>query len=360
MKYVNTSNIRAAVVGASGYGGAELARLLAGHPGGQLAVATASGERTGQKLSDLYPSLREICDIELEEFDADSIAARCDVAFFALGHGKAFDLAPQLLERGVRIVDLGADFRLRDANEYRHWYKLEHGAPDTLAGAVYGLPEWHRAAIKSARLVANPGCYPTTASLALAPFVAAQVIDPATIIVDAASGTSGAGRASFGIGMHHPEVHADFKAYNVGTHRHTPEIEQMLQDAALQTSETAERTPISFTAHLLPVTRGILATCYAQTTLASTEAALEVLQLKYANEPFVRVHPAGSLPQIKHATNSNFCDIGAQVDTRTRRLIVVSALDNLIKGAAGQAVQNMNLMFGQEETSGLWFAPIFP
>lgn len=353
-------NIRAAVIGASGYGGAELARLLAGHPGATLTAATASGERAGQLLSDLYPSLRGVCDIELEEFDADSIAARCEVAFFALGHGKAFDLAPQLIERGVRIVDLGADFRLRDANEYHHWYKLDHCAPELLAESVYGLPEWHREAIKKARLVANPGCYPTAASLALAPFMAAQVIDPASIIVDAASGTSGAGRASFGLGMHHPEVHADFKAYNVGTHRHTPEIEQMLLDAALTTSGTAERKPISFTAHLLPVTRGILATCYASTTLASTEVALEVLDLCYANEPFVRVHPLGSLPQIKHVTNSNFCDIGALVDTRTRRLVVVSAVDNLIKGAAGQAVQNMNLMFGFEETAGLWFAPVYP
>jgi len=353
-------NIRAAIIGASGYGGAELARLLAGHPGARLTVATASGERAGQKLSDMYPSLRGVCDIELEEFDAETIAARCEVAFFALGHGKAFELAPQLLERGVRIVDLGADFRLRDATEYHHWYKLEHRAPKLLKEAVYGLPEWHREAIKGARLVANPGCYPTAASLALAPFLAAQVVDPASVIVDAASGTSGAGRASFGLGMHHPEVHADFKAYNVGTHRHTPEIEQMLHDAALASCGTAERKPISFTAHLLPVTRGILATCYASTTLASTDAAHEILELRYADEPFVRVHPLGTLPQIKHATNSNFCDLGVVVDTRTRRLIVVSAVDNLVKGAAGQAVQNMNIMFDFEETAGLWFAPIYP
>jgi N-acetyl-gamma-glutamyl-phosphate reductase len=363
MKCVKPSNIRAAVVGASGYGGAELARLLAFHPHAELAVATASGDRAGQLLSDLYPSLRGVCDIALEEFDVDRIAASCEVAFFALGHGKAFELVPPLLERGVKVIDLGADFRLRDAAEYKQWYKLEHGAPELLNEAVYGLPEWHREAIKGARLIANPGCYPTASSLALAPFAAAQVIEARSIIVDAASGTSGAGRASFGIGMHHPEVHDDFKAYNVGAHRHTPEIEQMLGDARTlgnASSVVFDPTPISFTAHLLPIVRGILATCYAQTTLKTTGEALDILRARYDAEPFVRVHPAGSLPQIKHVASSNFCDIGAVVDERTGRLIVVSAIDNLIKGAAGQAVQNMNIVFNFEESAGLNFAPVFP
>jgi N-acetyl-gamma-glutamyl-phosphate reductase len=354
------TKIRAGVMGASGYGGVELARLLAMHPHAEMTAATASGERAGAKLSDLFPSLRGLCDIVCEEFDAENLASKCDVVFMALPHGKAFDIARPLLELGVKVIDLGADFRLRDVEEYKQWYKLDHAAPDLLAEAVYGLPEWNRDKIKGARLIANPGCYPTSAILTLAPFVAAGAIDNKSIIVDAASGTSGAGRSSFGLGMHFPELHGDFKAYNVAGHRHTPEIEQGLHDV-LGDASGDRSFKISFTAHLLPIARGILATSYAtlKSTL-STEDALQILHDKYDEEPFVRIHPAGSLPQVKHVAGSNFCDIGAVVDSRTNRLIVISSEDNLVKGAAGQAVQNMNLMFGLEETSGLMLAPLFP
>ncbi|HEX8550908.1 MAG TPA: N-acetyl-gamma-glutamyl-phosphate reductase [Abditibacteriaceae bacterium] len=351
--------VRVGLVGASGYGGAELARLISAHPNATVTAATASGERAGQKLSDLFPSLRGICDVVLAPFDADTLAQSCDVVFFSLPHGKTFDMAPPLLERGVKVIDLGADFRLRDTDEYAQWYKLEHKEPELLAEAVYGLPEYNREKIKGARLVANPGCYPTASILALAPFVEANVIERNSIIVDAASGTSGAGRSSFGLGMHHSEIASDFKAYNVGAHRHTPEIEQGLGDASTVESDRTFR--INFTAHLLPIARGILATCYADVSRdLTTEQAVEILRARYENEPFVRVREAGDLPQIAHVTGGNFCDIGAVVDPRTRRLIVVSAEDNLLKGAAGQAVQNMNLMFGIEETAGLWFAPVFP
>lgn len=356
---MSSNVLRAGVIGASGYGGAELARLLAGHPHAELTVATASGERAGAKLSDLFVSLRGTTDIVCEEFNADTLAEKCDFVFLALPHGKALDMVPPLLERGLKVVDLGADFRLRDAAIYKQWYKLDHTAPAAQAEAVYGLPEWQRASIKGARLVANPGCYPTSAILALAPFIAKGLVDPGTIIVDSASGSSGAGRSSFGLGMHHPEINGDFKAYNVAGHRHTPEIEQGLSDAV---SDSATKiAPINFTAHLLPISRGILSTSYATMRGALTlEEAHEVLQSRYADEPFVRVSPLGEYPQIKHVAGSNFCDIGVKVDPRTNRVIVISAIDNLVKGAAGQGVQNMNIMNGFDEKAGLMLAPLFP
>ncbi len=349
--------LRVAVIGASGYGGMELARLLAIHPRAQLTVATASGERAGAPISELFPALRGVCDIVCEEFDIDEIARRADFAFIALGHGKAMEIVPQLLERGLKVCDLGGDFRLKDAAVYQTWYHTPHLSPSTLDLAVYGLPEWHREKIADARLVANPGCYPTSAILALAPFSVANGIETESVIVDAASGTSGAGRSSFGLGLHHPEASDDFKAYKVGTHQHTPEIEQILNEVSSANAPLC----VTFTAHLLPIARGILATCYA--TLReplTTEDAHRVLDLAYQDEPFVRVHPIGNLPQIKHVVGSNFCDLGVVVDSRTNRLIVIAAIDNLVKGAAGQAVQNMNLMSGFAENDGLQSAPLFP
>ncbi|MBV9868129.1 MAG: N-acetyl-gamma-glutamyl-phosphate reductase [Abitibacteriaceae bacterium] len=354
----SSQKLQVAVIGASGYGGAELVRLLAGHPQAEVALATASGERAGAKISDLFPSLRGICDVACEEFDLERIASTCDFAFLALPHGKAMEIVPPLLERGIKVCDLGADFRLRDVAVYQEWYKLPHSACSTLQEAVYGLPEWNREPIKKARLVANPGCYPTSAILALAPLVAADIIERDSIIVDSASGTSGAGRSSFGLGMHHPEVSGDYKAYNVGSHRHTPEIEQALNDAS---GKTAAPLHITFTAHLLPIARGILSTSYATLRQPLDTASVQrVIAERYTAEPFVRVHPAGELPQIKHIVGSNFCDIGVKVDTRTNRVIVISAEDNLVKGAAGQAIQNMNLMCGFEETTSLHGAPVFP
>lgn len=361
----NSSKLKVAVVGASGYTGAELARLLAGHPHAELKIATASGERAGQKLSDLFPALRGVCDIECRQYSADEIASECDFAFIALGHGRALDIVPELAERGLKLCDLGADFRLRDKTEYKEWYGLDHTASTLLDSAVYGLPEFERERIKSAQITANPGCYVTTSILALAPFVAAGAIAPRSIIIDAASGTSGAGRSSFSLGFHHAEVHDNYKAYGVASHRHTPEIEQGLTEIANAFGSLNESVRLTFTPHLLPISRGILATCYAEPAgrLAeelSVEAALALLQERYQDEPFVRVLPKGELPNIKNVAGSNFCDIGVAVDLRTRRLIVISALDNLVKGASGQAVQNMNLMCGFEESAGLQSAALFP
>ena len=356
-----SEKISVALIGASGYTGSELARLLAGHDGARLTVATATGERAGRKLSDLFPALRGVCDLVLEEPNLDAIADTCDVAVVALGHGKALEIAPQLLQRGVRVIDLGADFRLRDAAEYREWYHLEHSAPELLREVVYGLPEYNREKIKTARLVANPGCYPTSAILALAPFIAKDAIKAHSIIVDSASGVSGAGRASFGVSTHFPEYVGDFKAYNVGGHRHTPEIEQALNDVSPNPNDPEARALITFTAHLLPIARGILSTCYAAPMHEmTTEDAHDILSETYANEPFVRVLPLGDYPQIKHVNGSNFCDVGTKVDARTGRLIVISAEDNLIKGASGQALQNLNIMFGLPETAGLQGAAVFP
>jgi N-acetyl-gamma-glutamyl-phosphate reductase len=364
--------VKIGLIGASGYTGSELARLLAGHPHADLVVATASGERVGQRLSDLFPSLRGICDLQLEEIDIDGLASRCEIVVLALGHGKALEIAPQLLQRGLRVIDLGADFRLRDPKIYQQWYHLPHTAPDTLKEAVYGLPEWNREKIKTAKLVANPGCYPTSAILALAPLIATDAIKAHSIIVDSASGVSGAGRAAFGVGTHFPELFGDFKAYNVATHRHTPEIEQGLTDVATDPNDPDKRALITFTAHLLPVARGILSTCYAAPTADFEKGKglnahdwREILLRAYDGRereaaPFVRVLPAGQFPQLKHVVGSNFCDIGIEVDQRTGRVIVIAAEDNLLKGASGQAIQNLNLMCGFDETAGLQGAPIFP
>jgi N-acetyl-gamma-glutamyl-phosphate reductase len=346
--------VRIAIIGATGYAGAEIARLLTGHPHAELTYLTASGEREGKSLGELYPSLRGCVNVTCQAVDVAAIAESADVCFIALSHG-AMDYAPPLLERGVKVIDIGAEFRLKDAAVFEQWYKKPHTSPRLLERAVYGLPELFREKIRAAQLVANPGCYPTSAILPLYPLLERGLIDPTTIIVDSASGVSGAGRSKTTVEYLFSEINEDFKAYNVAAHRHTPEIEQALSWAA------GESVTISFTAHLLPITRGILTTTYA--TLAqkvSTADVLAALHERYANEPFVRVYPEGELPQIKFTTGSNFCDIGAKVDPRTNRLILISAEDNLIKGAAGQAIQNMNLMCGVEETTGLRTLPVFP
>lgn len=348
---------RVGIIGASGYTGAELVRLLESHPQAKVTLATASGERAGMPIGELFPSLRDVTDIICEAYDVERIANECDFVFVALPHGKAMEYVPDLLKAGLQICDLGADFRLRDAAVFEEWYKHPHSAVDYLNQAIYGLPEWNREKISSANLVANPGCYPTSAILPLAPLLAAGVIEDENIIVDSASGASGAGRSSFSLGFHFSEVTGDFKAYNVGGHRHTPEIEQGLGDA----TDKSTFPPIIFTPHLLPIARGILSTSYAKLKKDVTnEEVYAVLSQKYAAEPFVRVLKPGQLPQVKQVAGSNFCDIGTVVNVRSGKLIAVGAIDNLLKGASGQAVQNMNIMCGFEETAGLKQAPLFP
>ncbi|MEJ2471004.1 MAG: N-acetyl-gamma-glutamyl-phosphate reductase [Desulfuromonadales bacterium] len=343
---------RLAVIGASGYTGVELLRLLAQHPDADL-VSVTSRQYAGQSVGDVFPALAGHLDLTFEDIDPAGLAGAVDLVFTAVPHEAAMGLVPEMLAGGCRVVDLSADFRLRDVALYEAWYQ-QHSAPDVLAEAVYGLPELYRQAIPQARLVANPGCYPTSVALALAPLLEKAWVDLETIVVDSKSGTSGAGRAAK-VDTLFCEVNEGFKAYGVPRHRHLPEIEQTLADCA------GCPVTISFTPHLLPVSRGILSTCYAKlATDASLDLLHELYAVRYAEEPFVRVLPKGRLPNIAQVAGSNYCDIGLAFDERTGRVIVVAALDNLIKGAAGQAIQNMNLMLGLPEQQGLQMAPVFP
>ena len=346
--------LRAGVAGATGYAGVELIRLLGLHPEVQLVLAGTESYQ-GQEVAAVYPHLRGRVDLVGQEAAAEALS-QCDVVFTSLPHGVTMALAPDVLGAGGRLIDLGADFRLRDVATYEAWYKKEHTAPELVAEAVYGLPELYREQVRDARLVANPGCYPTACALAAAPLLKAGVVSPQGIIFDAKSGVSGAGRG-VNLGVHFSEVNENLKAYNIaGDHRHTPEIEQTLSDLA------GEPVVVSFTPHLVPMTRGILATGYFTLTKAcTTEQLVDLFREFYAREPFVRVRPAGDLPTTKQVWGSNYCDIGLKVDPRTGRVLVVSVIDNLVKGAAGQAIQNMNLLFGLPETTGLLeAAPVYP
>ncbi|MFA5514900.1 MAG: N-acetyl-gamma-glutamyl-phosphate reductase [Desulfuromonadales bacterium] len=344
--------VKVAVVGASGYTGVELLRLLAGHPQVEITCVTAR-QHAGQHITAIFPSLLNRLDLVCEAADAKAIADRAEIVFTALPHQTAMEIIPDLLQAGRRVIDLSADYRLRSAEVYATWYGT-HGSPQLLAEAAYGLPEIYRERIRGCRLVANPGCYPTSVALALAPLLKKGLIDPATLVIDSKSGTSGAGRSA-SLGSMFCEVNEGFKAYGVASHRHTPEIEQTLGDLA------GAPVTISFTPHLLPVNRGILSTCYA-----NMKEQLETAELNglfrdfYGQEPFVRVHPVGSLPNVAQVRGSNFCDLGVVGDPRTGRVIVIAAIDNLVKGAAGQAVQNLNILLDLPESTGLEALPLFP
>jgi len=344
--------IRIGIVGASGYTGAELARMLCGCPDVKLTVAT-SRQYNGKKLAEAYPNLAGLVDIVCEDLAANELAERADLFFTAVPHQTAMAIVPGLLQAGKKVVDLSADFRLHDAAVYEKWYQ-EHTAPEYLAEAVYGLPELHRQQIAQARLVANPGCYPTSVILGLAPLLQAGVVEPETIIVDSKSGASGAGRAAQ-TGTLFCEVTEGFKAYKVASHRHTPEMEQEISGLCKKS------VVISFTPHLLPMSRGILSTIYAKLARPVTDSeAAELYRSYYNDEPFVRVCETGAFPATQFVRGSNFCDIGFKADNRTGRIIILSAIDNLVKGAAGQAIQNMNLMCSLPETTGLLAVPLFP
>ncbi|HEX3622639.1 MAG TPA: N-acetyl-gamma-glutamyl-phosphate reductase [Acidimicrobiales bacterium] len=333
------------IVGASGYAGAELLRLCHSHP--HLDVAWATGDtQAGTLVGGLYPSLAAAYPgLAFERFEPE-LAATVDLVFLALPHGASQRLMPALLQAGPKVVDLGADFRLRDPAVYERWYGEAHVAPDLLERFVYGLPELQRDAIVKAEAVAVPGCYPTAAALALAPLTEAGVVEPTGIIVDAASGVSGAGRA-LKHGTHFGTANEDFTAYGLLDHRHTPEMEQSVGATLL------------FTPHLAPMTRGILATCYARPTgSTSTEELLALFGAAYADEPFVVAGP--SIPSTKATWGSNCAHLTARYDERTGWVVVIAALDNLVKGAAGQAVQSANLVLGLPETSGLSAIGVYP
>lgn len=344
--------IKTAIFGASGYTGQELIRLLSAHPQVDLVAAT-SRRYAGVKVSDVFPSLLGFTSLTYVDAAPEEIAESCDVVFLAVPHGVSMGIAPVFMKAGKKVIDLSADYRLNDLATYEKWY-AKHSSADLFGQAVYGLPELYRDQIKKSRLIANPGCYPTSIILGLAPALKNKLIDISTIIADSASGVSGAGRDPQ-VGSLFCEVNGGFKAYKVGKHRHTPEIEQALSALA------GEKFAISFTPHLLPVKRGILSTVYAKLAKDITADELHALyRSAYAGEKFVRICPLETTPNISAVCGSNYCDIGLTYDPRTGRVIIISAIDNLIKGAAGQAVQNMNLILSLPEDSGLQISPLYP
>ena len=337
--------IKVAVLGATGYAGIELVRILTNHPEVSIEFL-GSHSFDGQKISEVYQSFSHILDKECKELDLEEVA-KCDVAFTALPHGASKTVIPQLIEKGIKVIDLSGDFRYDDIKVYEEWYGQEHSSPELLAESVYGLCELHRDKIKGARLIGNPGCYTTCSILGAAPLLKKGLAESKNIIVDAKSGVTGAGRTSQ-LPYSFCECTENTKAYKIATHRHTSEIEQELSKLA------GEEIIISFTPHLIPQKRGIFSTIYINLKEKhTTEEIVDLYKEFYKDEFFVRVKNAGELPETKHVAGSNFVDIGVVVDQRLNRAIVTSTIDNLFKGAAGQAVQNMNILFGLDETTGL-------
>ena len=344
--------IKIGIAGASGYTGLELIRLLVGHPGVELTVLTSETFQ-GQNIAEVFPSLNGIVDLELRPLD-NNIAKDCQVLFLALPHTMAMSKLPDYLQSDCKIIDLSADYRLKDPKAYTDWYSVTHTNPELLEKAVYGLPELHRQAIQSAQLVANPGCYPTSVVLALAPLLKTDWVDLGSIISDSKSGVSGAGRKP-SLTSHFAEVNEGISPYSLADHRHTPEMEQELSALA------GKSVRLTFSPHLVPMTRGMLSTVYINLNQAITDEKLvEHYRSFYKGENFIRVLNPGKFASSHHVLSSNFCDIGLKVDSRNQRLIITSALDNLIKGASGQAVQNMNIMLGLDEKTGLMAPAIFP
>ena len=336
--------IRAGILGVSGYTGRETFALLLNHPGVRLTYVAANN--TQGAMSEIYPEFLNRTTLVCQKFNIKETIKKCDVVFLALPHTESLNVAPKLLKAGLKVIDLSADYRLNSAKVYKMWYDHKHNDKKNLGKAIYGMPELFRQKIKGASFVANPGCYPTAAILGLAPLISTRK-DIQSIVVDAKSGVSGAGRKA-SIGLLSSEVNDNFKAYKVLSHQHAPEIEQYLSQLA------GRATPIHFVAHLLPITRGILNTMYVHLKEGVTLIQVHSLYKKfYKMEPFVRLHPAGNQPEVKNVAHTNFCDIGLAVSPDKKMVVITSAIDNLVKGAAGQAVQNMNIMYGFNEIEGL-------
>lgn len=342
------SKIKVGIIGATGYAGTEIVRLIMGHPNAELsAVSSVSFE--GMEISSVYPSYKKLCDMVCT--NSDEVLEKSDVVFAALPHGLSQETAGKCMDKGIVFIDIGADFRLESEDEYKEWYGGEYIDKQLHAKAVYGLPELFREGIKGKKLIANPGCYTTAVPLALAPAVKGGFIEPAGIVADCKSGVTGAGRSP-SQSNHFPELNENFYAYKVANHRHTPEIEQTLSKLF------GEKVNMTFVPHLLPVNRGILATCYAKLKPGVTRNELEqAYEDFYKDEYFVRLLPYGTSPMLRSVRYTNFCDISIMADERTGTFIAISAIDNMVKGAAGQAVQNMNLAFGFDEAAGLTFVP---
>ncbi|EFM08999.1 N-acetyl-gamma-glutamyl-phosphate reductase [Paenibacillus curdlanolyticus YK9] len=350
---MSTNKVNAAIVGSTGYGGVELIRLLASHPYVEV-TSVISSSSEGTPIAEGYPHLTEIRTDLLDGVDPQAIRAKADVVFLATPAGIAAKLVPDLLEAGLKVIDISGDFRLKSPALYEQWYKKTPADENLLAQAVYGLAEVYGDRVADVDLISNPGCFPTASLLGLIPAVAAGWIDPATIIIDAKSGVSGAGRGA-SLGTHYSELNENFRAYKINKHQHIPEIEQVLTDIVGKPVTT------TFTTHLVPMTRGIMSTMYATVIGGRTDKDfVELYSQYYEGRKFVRVRPEGKWPMTKEVWGSNYCDIGFSVDERTGRVTIVSVIDNLVKGAAGQAIQNLNLMMGWDETLGLQFVPVYP
>lgn len=345
--------LKAAIIGGTGYGAIELVRLINKHP--ILEVGSiVSNSQSGSNFSEIYPHLSEITDQPLENFDVDKLSKKNEIVFLATPSGVSSRYVPQLLETGIKCIDLSGDFRLRSGDIYESWYKHSPAEDKYLQQATYGLSEIYAEKIKTSNLIANPGCYPTATTLGLIPALQTNLIDEKSIIVDAKSGVSGAGRG-LSLTSHYSEINENLKAYKLGAHQHIPEIEQVLSD------ESGNPLTISFTTHLVPMTRGIMCTMYVNLKeRISTKKVIDLYKHFYQESHFIRVRPEGNIPSTKEVSGSNYCDIGLHVDERTNRLTIISVIDNLVKGAAGQAIQNVNLMNGWDERTGLTDIPMYP
>lgn len=340
--------IKAAVVGATGYAGAELVRLIYNHPNAEL-VGVGSKTYEGKRLSEIYPSLKGFCDMVCQSND-DAITD-ADVVFAALPHGLSEPLAEKCLKLGKKLIDLGADFRLEDEADYKEWYNKPFDIPEIHAKSVYCIPELFRENARGAQIIANPGCYPTTAALGLFPALENGIVKTDGIIIDSKSGVTGAGRG-LSQTTHFPDCNEAFSPYKIAVHRHTPEIEQSLSHAA------GKRVTVTFVPHLLPVNRGIVSTIYAKIDGdVPFDKIYDIYEEKYKNEQFVRLLEPGNTANLRNVKYTNMCEISLHIDSRTNTLIVVSTIDNMVKGAAGQAIQNMNLIFGLPENTGLQLVP---
>lgn len=345
--------IKAGIVGGTGYGGVELVRLLQSHPHIQV-NRLYSHSSDGSPLSQQYPHVRNIELPLLEEIQPERMVKENDVIFLATPAGVSSQLTPVLHEMGAKVIDLSGDLRLRDGEHYQTWYGKTPAPQSLLQAAVYGLHEWNREKIRTADVIANPGCYATAALLAVLPLIQANLVQPDSLILDAKSGVSGAGRG-VSLGVHYAEVNESIAAYKIGTHQHVPEIEQTIQE------QTGVSCPLQFTPHLVPMTRGILVTAYGKLAKPSSIHELQqIFEETYGTHPFMRLRPPGSYPRTKEVYGTNYCDLAVHLDERTGNVIVLSVIDNLGKGAAGQAVQNANTMFGLDETCGLPMVPLFP
>lgn len=347
------NKLKVAIVGSTGYGGVELIRFLQHHPNVEIA-SVISSSTSGVSIAEGFPHLNTIMEQTLDGIDVAHMAANVDLVFTATPSGVSTQLVPQLIDAGLKVIDLSGDFRLKDGAEYEKWYKHTPAEDRYLEQAVYGLSEVYGEKVQGVDFISNPGCYPTATLLGLIPAIEAGMIDPASLIIDAKSGVSGAGRGT-SLTSHYAEINENFKAYKVNKHQHIPEIEQVLTDIA------GHKVTVTFTTQLVPMTRGIMSTIYASLNGNYTDQDfIDAYNQYYEGKPFVRIRQAGSWPATKEVFASNYCDIGFSADSRTGRVTIFSVIDNVVKGAAGQAIQNLNLMMGWDEVTGLQFSPVYP